>query len=214
LNDDAVGNGRDQFHPWLSVGRDGSVNVIFYDRRNDPANYRMDLYFTQSLDGGLTFSPNERVTTVSSDPNAGLRAGLIGEYNGLAALNAGRVHPIWTDTRDGDQDTYTAVIGGATAAEGLPAAAAGLRLAAATPNPFRDVTQVSFAGAAGEQVGAAVYDATGRRLRRLSAGALGGSGTLVWDGRDEQGRAAQSGLYFIRVEDGAARAAARVLLLR
>lgn len=143
LNDDVPGNGRDQFHPWLTVAADGSISVIFYDRRLDPGNYLMDLYFTQSTDGGLTWSPNARVTTVSSDPNAGLRAGLIGEYIGLASSGAGRVHPVWTDMCEGNQDTYTAIIGGTTAAPPPAAGLAGLRLAAAAPNPFREETRLS-----------------------------------------------------------------------
>ncbi len=118
LNDDPTGIAIDQFHPWLAVHPDsGEVAVMFYDRRNDPDNLLMDVYWTRSGDGGLTWSPNERVTTVSSDPTAGSktgtggsqRAGLLGEYNGIcAAGNAWNL--VWTDTRLGDQDTFTAPI--------------------------------------------------------------------------------------------------------
>lgn len=209
LNDDAVGNGADQFHPWLAVGQDGSLNVVFYDRRNDAGNYWMDLYFTQSLDGGQSWSSNERVTNVSSDPGAGLRAGLIGEYIGLAALNANRVHPVWTDTRNGHQDTYTAVISDLTAVPAGPLAA-GLRLAAPAPNPFRDFTRLTFSARGGGRVAATVYDLSGRSLRRLEAS----GDALVWDGRDDHGRALGSGLYLIRAADGAGSDVARVMLLR
>jgi hypothetical protein len=107
LNDDAVGNGRDQFHPWTFVDRNGTISVIFYDRRNDPANLLMDVYLTQSTNGGITWTPNQRVTTVSSDPTAGqLKAGLLGEYIGLTSID-GCVHPVWTDTRLGNQDVFT-----------------------------------------------------------------------------------------------------------
>lgn len=108
INDDPQGNGCDQFHPWAFVDTDGTINVVFYDRRNDPANLLMDVYLTQSTDGGLTWSTNKRVTTVSSDPTAGLfKAGLLGEYIGLTAFD-GCVHPVWTDTRLGNQDVFTA----------------------------------------------------------------------------------------------------------
>jgi hypothetical protein len=110
LNDDPQGNGRDQFHPWTFVDRNGAINVVFYDRRNDPANLLMDVYLTQSTDGGVTWTANKRVTTVSSDPTAGLiKAGLLGEYIGLTAFD-GCVHPVWTDTRLGNQDVFTARI--------------------------------------------------------------------------------------------------------
>jgi hypothetical protein len=110
INDDSPGNGRDQFHPWISVDETGLISVIFLDRRNDPNNYLYDCYMTHSDDGGLNWSPNIRVSDVSSDPQAGsMRAGLLGEYIGLTSSN-GRLNPLWTDTRRGHQDAFTARI--------------------------------------------------------------------------------------------------------
>lgn len=84
--DDAEANGRDQFHPWLTIDESGAISVVFLDRRNDPSNYRYDLYMTGSEDGGLTWSENIRISDVSSDPNAGLvTAGLLGEYIGVTS---------------------------------------------------------------------------------------------------------------------------------
>ncbi|GAG84608.1 unnamed protein product, partial [marine sediment metagenome] len=65
INDDPLNNGCDQFHPWLTVAPDGSIIVVFLDRRLDPGNLLMDLYMTTSTDGGDTWSANERITTVS-----------------------------------------------------------------------------------------------------------------------------------------------------
>ncbi|OGL44310.1 MAG: hypothetical protein A2161_22560 [Candidatus Schekmanbacteria bacterium RBG_13_48_7] len=109
INDDPVGNHCDQFHPWLFVDNNGEITVIWLDRRNDPANMLMDCYMTRSTDGGLTWCPNKRLTSVSSNPTAGSKAGLLGEYIGLSGT-AGRVNPLWTDTREGNQDAYTSVI--------------------------------------------------------------------------------------------------------
>jgi hypothetical protein len=110
LNDDDEPYNVHQYHPWISVDEQGFIWVSYYDRRHDPANYLMDMYFTVSMDGGATWRPNERITEVSSDPAAGtLDAGLIGEYNGWYA-HGGKAVAVWTDTRLGDQDTYAAVI--------------------------------------------------------------------------------------------------------
>jgi len=128
LNDDPLNNGCDQFHPWLVVAPDGSIIVVWLDRRLDPNNLYMDLYMTCSTDGGITWAQNERISTVSSDPTAGSfsmippeplskdqpiicagRAGLIGEYIGLTASSIEDIHPVWTDTRLGDQDAFFAV---------------------------------------------------------------------------------------------------------
>jgi hypothetical protein len=110
VNDDVPGNGRDQFHPWVDVGANGDVGVVWLDRRLDPSNWKWDCYLAVSTDGGASFGPNVRVSTVSSDPNQAEideldRAGLIGEYIGVA-MAGGHPYPLWTDTRNGHQDCY------------------------------------------------------------------------------------------------------------
>jgi len=104
INDDPEGLVVDQFHPWIDIDQNGVITVVFYDRRNDTANLFMDVYITRSFDGGLTWTPNERVTSVSSNPGA-LKSGLIGEYIGLDTWR-GKPFIVWTDTREGSQDVY------------------------------------------------------------------------------------------------------------
>jgi hypothetical protein len=109
-NDDLPGNGCDQFHPWVDVDSNGDVGVVWLDRRLDPSNWLWDCYLAVSTDGGASFGPNVRVSTVSSDPSQADidrlgRAGLIGEYIGIA-MAGGYPFPLWTDTRNGHQDCY------------------------------------------------------------------------------------------------------------
>ncbi len=70
------------------------------------------------------------------------------------------------------------------------------------PNPFRDRVSVPYRLTAGEP-GAArceIFDIHGRRLRTLEiAPDQGGSGFVVWDGRDGRGRVLASGVYFLRL---------------
>ena len=97
---------------------------------------------------------------------------------------------------------------------GLPAAGpVSLR---AYPNPFNPRTLVSFDLPAALPVNLAVYDLAGRRVRTIVAGDLLGEGehTRTWLGRDEQGRAVASGVYFWRLEAGEIRATQRVTLVR
>ena len=130
LNDDPLDNFVDQFHPWTSVNADGVISVAWYDRRLDPANLNFDLYITHSFDGGSTWTPNQRVSNVSSSPFDAMsfgksqpkyepfdpnfptallspQAGLIGEYIGLATSER-RATLVFTDTRNGNQDVYAA----------------------------------------------------------------------------------------------------------
>jgi hypothetical protein len=102
----------DRFNQWLSVDpTNGSVNVSFYDTRNDTTGYRYqtDIYFTQSIDGGVNWRrPNTRVSSVSSNehdcngvfPCSGINYGnQQGDYSGLVSFG-GVSHPFWTDSRN------------------------------------------------------------------------------------------------------------------
>lgn len=66
VNDD--GTATAQWAPSVAVAANGVVGVLFYDRRNDPANVNTDVYLAESSDGGLSFMPNLRITGVSSPP--------------------------------------------------------------------------------------------------------------------------------------------------
>jgi hypothetical protein len=100
----------DRFNQWLSVDAiTGGVNVSFYDTRNDTTGERFetDEYLASSSDGGVTFAPNVRVSTVSSNehdcngtfPCPGINYGnQQGDYEGLVSFG-GVSHPIWTDSR-------------------------------------------------------------------------------------------------------------------
>ena len=92
VNNDPVHNGAEQFFQWLAVDPvDGSVNVLFYDRRGDPTNKKQIVVLARSTDMGRSFT-NYAWTT---DP---FEAGgvFFGDYSGLAAYG-GRVYGVWTE---------------------------------------------------------------------------------------------------------------------
>jgi hypothetical protein len=107
---DAIAFPVDRFNHWMAVDAiTGQVNVSFYDSRNDTTGSRFmtDVYFSQSANGGLAWSPNLRVSSASSnehDCNGVFPCDAInygnqqGDYEGLASLG-GTSHPIWTDSR-------------------------------------------------------------------------------------------------------------------
>ena len=77
-----------------------------------------------------------------------------------------------------------------------------LWLDAPAPSPARGATSTVLHLPLPLRVDAAILDVSGRRLRTLDAGVRSGSFTLRWDGRDDAGRDAGSGVFFLRVRAG------------
>jgi hypothetical protein len=97
-NNDTLHNGHDQFFQWLAVDPvDGSVNVIFCDRRADPDNRSYYMVLARSTDHGASFN-NYFWSTKPSDPSDLF----MGDYMGIAA-NAGKVYGVWARTAQPDE---------------------------------------------------------------------------------------------------------------
>ena len=90
VNDDTLKNGKVQFFTWMSVDPiDGSVNVIFYDRR-DTAGPLTKLALARSVDGGRSFVNYKiDVPPFICDPRV-----FFGDYSGISAYD-GHVVPIF-----------------------------------------------------------------------------------------------------------------------
>ncbi len=118
------------FFPTIALSS-GVISLAWYDSRvSAPGTMTaLDVFYANSLDNGSTFSPSDRVTNVSFNPNIVKRTDLpsdlqpfMGDYIGIAAtpLNA---YPLWADNRFScdtfdalynscvDQDAFTAAIG-------------------------------------------------------------------------------------------------------
>lgn len=105
--DDPSGNtpGRhDHFMPRLAVDQsDGSVNVVWYDTRNDASNKKADVYYSRSTDGGQSFEANTRVSSQSSDETGGNAApGVAG--NGAEVERAGNRGGVYARPGVGEDD--------------------------------------------------------------------------------------------------------------
>lgn len=91
VNNDPVHDGADQFFQWLAVDpTNGAVNVMFYDRRQDPTNRAQIVVLARSTDAGRSFTNYAWTNTPFDDRDA-----FLGDYTGLTALN-NRVYGIWT----------------------------------------------------------------------------------------------------------------------
>jgi subtilisin-like proprotein convertase family protein len=92
----ADANSVDRFHPWIAVGSDGVVHVMFYDTRLGGSRTSVDLYYSKSTDGGNTWSTPVRATSATSPHIED--SFQWGDYNGLDVLGA-QVIGVFTDNR-------------------------------------------------------------------------------------------------------------------
>jgi hypothetical protein len=70
---------------------DGSVDVVFYDRRGDPSGRKQIVVLARSTDSGRSF--NNYAWTDEPFEASGV---FFGDYSGIAAYG-GRVYGIWTE---------------------------------------------------------------------------------------------------------------------
>lgn len=129
-------------HPWVSVAPDGRVDVVWHDRRhayNEPTNSHGppvgnpngearlgDTYYAYSIDGGVTFSPNRRLTdrTFNNDIGLDYRVGTYWSYGPVAVpIGNDRILTAWMESRNGNvhnenQDIYMSYVD--LRAEGAP----------------------------------------------------------------------------------------------
>ncbi len=112
----------DDILPALAVDEAGQLHAAWYGRFNDPlCGYLADTYWTLSRDGGASFLPPQRVSSVGGSWNFGgaTELGVAGDYLGLATVGT-TAHVAWMDTRNlvsSSSDIYGARIeaGGPTA---------------------------------------------------------------------------------------------------
>jgi hypothetical protein len=114
LLDSTVGSPADHhdFHPQLALAPDGSIGCSFYEFGPTPTANLINTVLARSTDNGHTFTERVTVTDKPWDPTVDAvtdenGATFIGDYFGLAANSLG-FFPLWTDTRTGIQELFTA----------------------------------------------------------------------------------------------------------
>lgn len=101
VNEDPPNGDADQFQPWMAITPSGQVNISFFDRRNDPANYFIDTYLARSEDGGRSFTDrraSQRMWDPAVNAPTSVSGKFIGDYQGLVATDDVAI-PFWNDTQ-------------------------------------------------------------------------------------------------------------------
>jgi len=82
VNDDITAT--DQFHPDIAVKPNGTIDIVWYDKRNGANDDSWDVYITKSTDNGASFAPNVRISdTTAASPTSTTNVPWLGEYLGL-----------------------------------------------------------------------------------------------------------------------------------
>ncbi|MFH1277421.1 MAG: T9SS type A sorting domain-containing protein [Candidatus Eisenbacteria bacterium] len=194
-----------QANPVIESDSLGGAFVVWEDLRNGTTN-GMDIY-SQYLDGA-----GNPLWTID------------GEVICCAEQNQIRPRPFitdslsalffWVDERAGNRDLYAGKrLAVTTGISSLPGGARPSLLL--YPNPAREASTLLFDIPDEGSVSLDVYSIGGRLVRRLTNDRYGrGSHVLEWDGRDQSGRRAPSGVYFVRLQDGEEVESQRLILLR
>jgi hypothetical protein len=93
----------------MSVAPNGRIDVVWLDTRDNPGTYLSSLYYSNSYDGGVTWSPNERLSD-DFDPHVGWPSqNKMGDYFDMISEVNG-AHLAWAATFTGGQDVYYSFI--------------------------------------------------------------------------------------------------------
>jgi hypothetical protein len=103
------------FHPQIVIDPNGVIGCSFYEFGPKPSTYLIDVIMAESFDGGGSFIH----FTVTDEPwnpvidapwvHGDSSVTFIGDYMGLDASTRG-FSPLWTDTRTGIQELFTAIV--------------------------------------------------------------------------------------------------------
>ncbi len=106
MNTDAADRNAYQWFPMLGVAGNSRIDAVWYDTRASLQPGMSQLFYAYSWDGGVTWSPNQAVTTpFSTFIGYPLGVQKIGDYSHLVSDDNG-AHVAYTATYNGEQDVY------------------------------------------------------------------------------------------------------------
>jgi hypothetical protein len=206
-----------QWFGTMSVAPNGRIDVIWLDTRDYPGTFLSSLYYSNSLDGGATWSVNERLSG-AFDPHIGWpQQNKMGDYFDMVSDDNG-VHLAWAATFNGEQDVYygriTLIPGAIDEKTDKSETPSNFSLLQNYPNPFNATTVISWRipspaqGSDGQlarlatgqavsgQVKLTVYTLTGQKVATLvDEKQPAGTHSVEWDASD-----LASGVYFYRLQ--------------
>ena len=177
--------------------------------KNYPVTFRI-------LSGGGKLANNQTSVNVSTDSNGYARA--IWQLGNVAGVQQVELKALFNN--DNLRNTpfifkATAFIPSAVADDNATKLPEQFSLHQNFPNPFNPETTVRFDLPEAGAVAIRVTDMSGRHVRQLLGGEMpAGSHRFIWNGQDDYGRPAESGVYFITLRAKLGRAGRDVVATR
>lgn len=211
VNDDANTTAW-QWFGTMSVAPTGRLDVVWLDTRDNPGGVNSSLYYSYSMNAGVTWSQNVRLSG-SFNPHVGWpQQNKMGDYFHMVSDSLG-AHLAWAATFNGEQDVYYGHISFPLVSvdeggdENVPTL---FSLSQNYPNPFNPVTNFKFSIVNSQLTILKVYDMLGREVAILvNEMKQAGSHEVGWDATGMS-----SGVYFYRLSTPGFVKTRKLVLLR
>lgn len=204
-----------QWFGTMSVAPNGRIDVIWLDTRDAPTNSTHDsaLYYCYSTDQGVTWSDNEQVSDYF-DPHIGYpQQDKMGDYFDMKSFDDA-AHVAWANTLNGGEDVYYARITPSSIGVDEISINSDFLSVKNYPNPFSDMTTLSFSLKRQTMLSIEIVDIMGRKVKNLLSKELEiGDHTVTWDGTSESGSRLTEGFYLYRIKTENNSATKKILLL-
>jgi hypothetical protein len=105
INNDAVNHAKWHWFGTLSVAPSGRIDVVWYDSRNSPNNVTSQLFYSFSIDGGNTWSPNVAVSNLFNPFIGYPNQQKIGDYITVVS-DDDSANVAYAATFNGEEDIY------------------------------------------------------------------------------------------------------------
>ena len=105
INDDPVNHAKWHWFGTLSVAPNGRIDVVWYDTRNSPNNVTSQLFYSFSLNGGNSWSPNVAVSNPFNPFIGYPNQQKIGDYITVVSDDDG-ANVAYAATFNGEEDIY------------------------------------------------------------------------------------------------------------
>ncbi len=193
VNDDVVGNLKEQDMVWATYNEQGNVAVTWRDRRNSSANgfwnAGYDFYYAISTDNGQTFSANKKLSSqfIAFDS--------VIAQNGndfmSCVYHSDTLYTVWGDTRTGKLNIFFAkTIASSNTNVGIALLDEEASPLEIFPNPFSSQTTLKF-DAVLKNVIFTIYNSSGQQVKQIK----NISGQTITFHREDL----PNGIYFLQI---------------